>query len=287
MKILVAILAITMLASQASAQQRQKHWICHAADGTQTRVGHDSTVGYCERDPAEPEQGSWPEPALQVCASSGGKLSASKAAIPDQTCRTMTMREVRNEYPDLASSAAAVFKGKQLQLFCASQPGATCTEPESGRDEGTLLNAKFIVYRDSASVQAAPESKLSPINASTWSLACQRDKMTNSKTCYAHKGDLWIFFPQVGRAYVSIGTDHFPGSQTSIRIGTKRFDTMSHDGNFAQAEILSALKDGSMVVTRFMKWPYRSWVDDEFKLHGSQATIAIGKWMLKHAETYN
>lgn len=287
MKIGIAILAMTLVASDASSQKLQKHWLCQAADGSTTRVTESATVGYCERDPEEPDEGSRPKANLHICASPSGNLTATKIAIQGETCRVMTMREVRNEFPELVPSAAAVLAGKQLKLFCSSQPGAACSDPESGLDEGTLMGAKFTVYSDSATVAGSPETKLSPLNPSTWSLACMRDKMTNRKTCHAHKGELWIFFPQAGGAFVSIGTDHFPGSQSSIRIGARRFDTMNRDGNFNQRAILPLLKDGTIVVTRFMKWPHRSWIDDEFKLHGVQATLALGRWMVKHAETYN
>jgi hypothetical protein len=242
-------------------------------------------IGYCERDPSEPEEGSWPEAVLQVCANAAGKLSPSKAAIKGLTCRAMSIKDVRNEYPDLAAAAAAVLKEKQLQRFCASHAGARCTEPESESDEGILMNARFVVRNDSAIVEAAPNAKLA--DAGNWSLSCGRDKMTKMTMCHANRGDLYIFFPQGGREYLSIGSNHFPGSQTSIRIGNQRFDTSSRGGNFAQAGAVSALKDGAMVVTRFTKWPDRTPVDDEFTLHGAQATVVLGRWMVKHAEIGN
>lgn len=97
------------------------------------------------------------------------------------------------------------------------------------------------------------------------------------------KSDLYVFVYQNGRLSVSVGYEHFPGSQTSIKIGARRFDTRDKDGDFSNsAQLVSLMGDGAPVVTRYMKWPYQHYVDDEFVAYGLSTSVAVAKWLIKN-----
>ena len=183
----------------------------------------------------------------------------------------------------IAISATARDDGP-IQSFCASQGATECQQESSESISGKLEGAAFRLFSESASVEAV-DGQGAWIDASTrWSIGCRKDKMDGRKLCYVARGDLWIFLYQGGRESVSVGTSHYPSSLTSIRIGARRFDTTDGEGFFQQRALIPALKDGTIVVTRFMKWPYKHWVDDEFKLHGAQASLKIARWLLKNGD---
>jgi hypothetical protein len=79
--------------------------------------------------------------------------------------------------------------------------------------------------------------------------------------------------------------EHFPGSQSSIRIGSRRFDTRQRDGYFPSApQLVQPMKNGTPVVTRYMKWPYREWIDKEFVSYGFDTAIHAARWILKNGD---
>jgi hypothetical protein len=143
-----------------------------------------------------------------------------------------------------------------------------------------------MLFEDSASVDAVKGRQPGSTELrDRWNIACRRDKMSQTKSCSVDRGDLYIFVYQSRPIKVSIGDEHFPSSTTSIRVGAKRFDTYDRDGDFPQsAAILASMKDGVQVVTRYMKWPYREWIDDEFTAYGAQAAVRVAQWLLKNGK---
>lgn len=173
-----------------------------------------------------------------------------------------------------------------ITAFCKSRNSQACVPNADGTQSGTLNGVPFTLYEDSASIDAVKNRHSGSLELrDAWSVACRRDKMNNKKSCSVNRGDLYVFVYQSGPIKVSIGNEHFPGSTTSIRVGLKRFDTSDRDGDFSQsASILAAMKDGAQVVTRFMKWPYREWVDEEFDVYGAQVAVKIAQWLLKNGK---
>lgn len=223
-----------------------------------------------------------PDATVMVCASDSGALSVSKAELEGQRCRSMTVAEVGRDFPQIGRAANALALGKSYKRFC-SQAGASCDDiNDPSADAGTFMGARFQVSESGASIEGTPGGKVDDTSQAWW-VDCNRDKMTGTRSCAIHRGDLWIFVSG-GRTFVSVGDEHFPGSQTSLRIGNARFDTMHRDGNFSQPGILPALQNGRTVVTRYMRWPERSYVDNEFVVLGAQTAIAIARWLLKHGE---
>ena len=105
--------------------------------------------------------------------------------------------------------------------------------------------------------------------------------MTQVRSCALVRKSLQILINQAGVATIFVGQKHFPSSLTSIRIGQLRIDTTDQDGRFEQSpKLIPLLKDDVTVVTRYMEWPNRIWVDDEFKLTGASASLKLARWLL-------
>ena len=65
-----------------------------------------------------------------------------------------------------------------------------------------------------------PDSNIhtfSKFKTPSWSINCEKKKFDNMKICYMHEGDLWVFLTN-GRYSVSVGSDHYPGSQGGLKI---------------------------------------------------------------------
>lgn len=220
-----------------------------------------------------------------LCETSDGHRYKATQSVPVDSCRKLQDAELFSELSELAAPP----KRRQRpdsQLFCKSNKNATCHSSDDETSErGEMKGVAYHINMASAGVAALEGADPGFYGSSTrWDISCTRDKMTNRRSCIAFLGDLYLVFRQDGSAVVSIGNDHFPTSMTSIKIGHQRFDTMHRDGEFAQSpKIIGMLRDGTTVVTRYMKWPYRSWVDNEIKLYGADATIQIARWMVKNA----
>lgn len=125
-------------------------------------------------------------------------------------------------------------------------------------------------------------------NDSNWRVQCYKDPITDKKNCLLHKYDLWIFVYGNMNEIVSIGDEHYPGSLVSIRVNKSKPITTSSqdDGSFSPLNskriIEQLLNDGAKIVTtRYMKWPYRKWEEQELGLYGFNEAYSYIKWAIK------
>lgn len=217
------------------------------------------------------------------CVAADGHKYTSTQDVPSDRCQ---QDAPELWIPDDFVSKTESATDKTAKLFCKMQKGATCLDTEGGEEKGEFMGAKYRLYSESAAVAASPGGALSYTSqAPMWDIGCSRDKMTSKRTCHVKRGDLYLFYSQPGAEWASIGNEHFPGSSSAIKIGTRRYDTTHRDGDFPSSlKIGAQLKDGTPVVTRYMKWPYRTWVDDEYTVHGAQTAIHLAKWLLKNGK---
>lgn len=115
---------------------------------------------------------------------------------------------------------------------------------------------------------------------SNWSLQCLVDGMADTHMCHIRKGDLYVWLSSDGSPFVSIGNNHYPGTGVAIRIDKlKPIDTQ--DKGFVASstveKILSELKSGNIVMTRYQKWPYKAYVDRTVNLYGFKEAYEILK----------
>lgn len=185
-----------------------------------------------------------------------------------------------------AIAMASELKLKDGVSYCKGRKNAECVDPGQNTERGIVGGVRYRIYGANAYVATMNEDEADSFGPDvTWNIHCDRDKMTNRRHCYAAYKTIFMFFEQNGRESIIVGSDHFPGKVTSIKIGEKRFDTRDSDGAFPQAKaIISNLRDGKTVVTRYTKWPYETWIDDEFTLRGAELAVQLAKWLVSNTE---
>lgn len=101
---------------------------------------------------------------------------------------------------------------------------------------------------------------------SKWNSSCKVDSMTDQGYCYIYDSTNTLFIlKDKGGYYIQVGKEHFPGKTTSIRINkTTPLSTQNKYGIFDRLvsnKFIEEVKNGDLVVTRFVKWPYESNID--------------------------
>lgn len=115
-----------------------------------------------------------------------------------------------------------------------------------------------------------------------WSVACDRDAMTDRITCSLRRGDFAVYVGPTGKPSVSVGVENFPGKPISVRLGNEKpISSNARNGNFdlsSSQKIVSNLSKYESFKTRFMKWPYENWIDQELSSFGFEAAFEYVKW---------
>ena len=183
------------------------------------------------------------------------------------------------------AATLAVPEGRRL---CGDVAKSECKETtRSGAEAGQVDGVPYYFYKDgSGAILAVASADIGNYDRNTiWDLQCQRDAVSGERACTASFRDLWLVVSSKHGEMVSVGAENYPGSMTSIKVGNRRFDTRHRDGDFTQsAPILAAMKNGAPVATRYMKWPYREWLDDEFEVYGAQAALTVMRWIVKSSK---
>lgn len=223
---------------------------------------------------------------IWLCEDGTGHRYQSSQNVPSDSCKKLESDEATLEPASIKLPERSNPKWG-VEAFCKSQKAGTCEVSKNALELGELNGAWFRLIADSAVVAGGANGHMSeygldPVN---WRVNCSRDKMSSIRSCVIHKGDLYIFVKPGGKILVSVGYDHFPSSQSSIKIGAKRFDTSERDGNFAHgAQLINLMHNDVPIVTRYMKWPYRTWVDDEFRAYGIGTAVQVAKWIIAKGE---
>lgn len=160
-------------------------------------------------------------------------------------------------------------------------------EEKSYRVESGVLNGTGykIWYADGSGAFSSGGAALSTVDRlNDWSVGCERDAITDRRSCYLQRKNLWIFIPASGRAYVSIGQNHYPGSGVAVRVDGGKAVAGGGDGRLsvaASAGMIRSLLAGRSVTMRHMEWPYRSWVDQTYDLTGFPESWQYVNWAVK------
>lgn len=220
-----------------------------------------------------------------LCEDATGHRYQVSQNVPSDSCKQLDSDEITLDPASIELPKRSNPKWG-VEAFCKVQKTGTCEASKDALERGALNGAWFRLFADSAVVAGSkdhmPDSFFDPAN---WSVSCSRDKMSSVRTCLIKKGDLYIFVKQGGKVLVSVGDEHFPHSQTSIKIGSKRYDTIERDGFFGNgAQLVNLMHNGTPIVTRYMKWPYRTWVDDEFNAYGVNTAVQVARWIIAKGE---
>lgn len=169
-------------------------------------------------------------------------------------------------------SAACFAQGSDFLSAGAKFQGS---EPDAdfamGQEKGVLDGVPFTIYRDGSGDTAG------------WQRTCQQDKMSDARSCFLNKGDLFIWIDNTGVRYVHVGYEHFPRSTVAIRVDQSKPRVATSDGwsGPAAKSLVKHLLSGESFQTRFMKWPYQSYVESEEKVEGLKQGLDIAGWSIK------
>jgi hypothetical protein len=118
-----------------------------------------------------------------------------------------------------------------------------------------------------------------------WSVSCKIDAMDDSRACSIIRRELQLAFMGSCSPFVRVGSDHFPRTPSLIRLdGGKPIATADKDGMFsaeASRRLVSAFRKAKRAMTRFQRWPYEGYVDDEIALTGLPESMDYVCWAMK------
>lgn len=200
----------------------------------------------------------------------------------------------------LAVAAYCCFAGAQATDNYSSGPHfhpSVVVQSEEGLGKevrvakGKVGEISFRYYPSdfSALFQGTPDVSVegsSALDKQHWSVNCNVDKFSDIRTCYIrhYQGELWIFADPSG-VWVSVGTENYPGSNVAVRVdGGKPVGSRRGSDDFdkkTSAQIIAQFRKGQTVVSRYMRWPYKSFVDTEESLFGIGAAIDYVQWAVK------
>jgi len=102
-----------------------------------------------------------------------------------------------------------------------------------------------------------------------WNTTCSKDKFNGRKSCSlskAHSNIMVSIFD--GRHSVYIGQDHFPRSQSAIKIDNNT-PVYGYEGSSnTPQKVIEQMKKGKVAYTRYKEWPYEYNQDGETDLTG-------------------
>lgn len=151
------------------------------------------------------------------------------------------------------------------------------------REEGEVNKIKYRYYLSDGSgvVQGEPKNTLDVLKdeyGSNWDTSCKKDLMNDTHWCMISKKNLSIGVWGDKKYFVSIGQEHYPGSNTMIRIGSGKPYTSAQDAQFTQQQVAAIITDigqAEEVTIRYTKWPYKSPIDKEISTYGLQEGLVI------------
>jgi hypothetical protein len=166
------------------------------------------------------------------------------------------------------------------------------------KEVGTVNGVAYeFFYSDGSGLFAGdPKASLNDSNPrnriaaweTAWHVGCEKDPITDEKTCHADKGDFRVWTNAAGRSEVYVGSEHYPGSQVVIRIDKTSplaINSRVYDGGFgyrASPGIINRIAAAKFVSTRYQKWPYRDYVDETWNTYGFKEALAYIKWAVAH-----
>ena len=109
-----------------------------------------------------------------------------------------------------------------------------------------------------------------PEDAGIWHVTCDVDPIHDSRFCQVRRpwSSLIVSFgPNCQPLVVVVGTEHYPGTESLLRIdGGKPHITKNPEGVFPRAiyaQVVKQLRDGKPFITRYTRWPYKNEFHDQ------------------------
>lgn len=195
-----------------------------------------------------------------------GNLAYGSSTCQDYNYDSSYLKELPTESePELISRNTPLFEGGKITCNVSRDHRNTSRNILNRIETGTYKNIKYrIFYSDgSGSIQGDKSSTLDYIKdlrIVNWSSGCRVDGMNDKLTCYINKKNLTIGISQTGSNYVIVGSSHYPSSDIAVRIDQSSPIIANEKNGFTTQQsnsIISSLKAGEKILTRYQEWPYQ------------------------------
>ena len=142
-----------------------------------------------------------------LCVSLREQVEASRKA----------REEPRTPRIAMAGDDALVFKSDAEQAERARLECANNLKQETSTLNGVAYN--FYYSDGSGTFASSPSSSREREDyLNSWRVGCEKDAITDERTCHVDRGDLRVWADSRGRMEVYIGASHYPGTPVVIRI---------------------------------------------------------------------
>ncbi|HCX31788.1 MAG TPA: hypothetical protein DHU55_18770 [Blastocatellia bacterium] len=156
-------------------------------------------------------------------------------------------------------------------------------------EQGKINNVAYRFYYHDGSGMFAGKRELSLNDiehlSSHWRVGCSKDAMSDRGSCYMSLRDLLIFVNADGKATLSIGSDHYPGSSVMLRIDNGAPVAMSTrllkgSFNFQDSQkLIAQISRAKTLTTRYRKWPDGYDRDDVWEeVYGFNEALQYIRW---------
>jgi len=214
---------------------------------------------------------------------------------PNTLCASLREAEARHKASEdsLANLSRITMVGddtaafKKLDAEVAERMRRACAS-NLKRETGTLNGVAYTFYYSDGSggfasiANSALERADYAINS--WRVGCEKDAITDERTCHVDRGDLRVWADSRGRMEIYIGSSHYPGSPVWIRIDKAAplaINSRTFNGSFgyrASPAIISKISRAKTITTRYQKWPYTDYEDESWDNYGFKEAVAYIRW---------
>ncbi|MBC3250447.1 hypothetical protein H8I91_09250 [Serratia fonticola] len=123
-------------------------------------------------------------------------------------------------------------------------------------ENGVINGSNYTIYHSDGSGSVG-------VGDASWSFGCSKDAITDKKECSMYNKEMKIYKEAKGYSVV-VGSEHFPGRRSYIRVGEGKASVGSDHGYFPGASgIISSITNNSKLIVRYTKWPYDYVIDTE------------------------
>lgn len=136
-------------------------------------------------------------------------------------------------------------------------------------DGGTLLTAKEPTEEKYGKFTVEKKTYYPNGSLLDWNFSCSKDKFNGTKSCFLSKmySDVMVGIYN-GQHTVYIGRDHYPRSQSAIKIDDNA-PVYGYEGSSnTPKKLIEQMKKGRVAYTRYKEWPYDYNQDGETDLTG-------------------
>lgn len=194
---------------------------------------------------------------------------------------TSSFSRIREMFP----SRPVVVKAQLLKPSGRAAPGALV---ECSLDTG---DRELVFFQREAGEIGGIKYRVSYLDGSgsvgqglmdSWFISCSVDPIEDTRSCRMLRDSLMVIAFAGEPEVVRVGTNHYPGSESVIRLDKGTPIRSRADGIFGESKkILAGLETCNQAVLRYREWPAEVPIDKTVPCAGFRQARSILQWALK------